>query len=600
MLAFVFLVVYERVFPPPKPQTGTTADSIAALQQGTPPAAGSSSTSASAASRPAQSALATQHPAPAPTVPAAKPETLTVTTPTAVVAFSNVGAAPVTVTMRDYHATVRDVAEQAAAPFVRLGEPDEALLSYALVTPHDTLQLSATAFHAAQSKTPQGTPDVEFQADVPKTDGSTAHVTIGYAFDSGGYLSHVSGTVSGMPGASADYLLLTLPSGLPSYEADTADDIRQLAYSYKVVHQDPASVAFSRLQPEKPQLVPGPMEWVAAKDKYFLVGVLASDTTRPHEFAELHLIGAARVGGVAVNASGAALLPLWTTTASAASNGGEAAFGFELYTGPQDYRRLRALGRGFENLNQYGGFFHVIFQPFVTLTVLAILWMRQLLQINYGWILIIFGIVTRILLWPLNQRAMRTSLKMQRLQPEIQAVQAKFKNDQQRMQQEVMRVYKEHDMSPWSPIAGCLPMLLPWPIFAALYFVFRTTIEFRGVPFLWMHDISVKDPYYIMPVLMGLTSFLVSWIGMRNVPPNPQTKMMSYLFPVMMTFFFWKIAAGLNLYYFVQNLATVPQQWYLSNERAKAGVPGAPAPGGSSPSGAKKGEVGERRRTASS
>src|SRR6185437_2246166 len=166
--------------------------------------------------------------------------------------------------------------------------------------------------------------------------------------------------------------------------------------------------------------------------------------------------------------------------------------------------------------------------------------------------LIIFGVVTRIVLWPLNQRAMRTSLKMQRLQPELQEVQNKYKGDQQRAQQELMRVYKEHGMSPWSPVAGCLPMLLPWPIFAALYFVFRTTIEFRGVPFLWMHDISVKDPYYIMPVLMGLTSLLVSWIGMRGMPPSPQTKMMSYMFPVMMTVFFWNIAGGLNLYYFVQ------------------------------------------------
>jgi YidC/Oxa1 family membrane protein insertase len=151
-----------------------------------------------------------------------------------------------------------------------------------------------------------------------------------------------------------------------------------------------------------------------------------------------------------------------------------------------------------------------------------------------------------------------------------------------------MRVYKEHNMSPWSPIAGCLPMLLPWPIFAALYFVFRTTIEFRGVPFLWMHDISVKDPYYIMPILMGLTSFFVSWISMRRMPPNPQTKMMSYMMPAVMTFFFWRIAAGLNLYYFVQSLATVPQQWYLSNERAKAGGTGAAAPATAGVSGAKK------------
>src|SRR5208283_5225218 len=108
-------------------------------------------------------------------------------------------------------------------------------------------------------------------------------------------------------------------------------------------------------------------------------------------------------------------------------------------------------------------------------------------------------------------------------------------------------VYSEHGMSPWSPLAGCLPMLLPWPFFAALFFVFRNTIEFRGVPFLWLHDISVRDPYFILPLMLAATSFFVSWIGMRNMPPNPQTKMMSYTIPVMMTMFFWNIAAGLNL-----------------------------------------------------
>jgi YidC/Oxa1 family membrane protein insertase len=223
-----------------------------------------------------------------------------------------------------------------------------------------------------------------------------------------------------------------------------------------------------------------------------------------------------------------------------------------------------------------------------------VLWLKQVLRINYGWVLVIIGVGTRLLLWPVNQRAMRTSLKMQRLQPELAEVQSKYKNDREKQQQEMMRVYREHGMSPWSPIAGCLPMFLPWPFFAALYFVFRNTIEFRGVPFLWLHDISVKDPHYILPVLMGLSSFLVSWIGMRNSPPNPQTKMMGYMFPVMMTYFFWRIAAGLNLYYLVQSLATLPQQWLLSNERARsAGAGGAggtsapaatarPRPGGGS------------------
>lgn len=117
-------------------------------------------------------------------------------------------------------------------------------------------------------------------------------------------------------------------------------------------------------------------------------------------------------------------------------------------------------------------------------------------------------------------------------------------------------------------------MLLPMPILFALFFVFQNTIEFRGVPFLWLADISLKDPFFIVPVIMGLSMFVLSIIGMRNSPPNPQAKMMAYVLPVMMTVFFLNLASGLNLYYAVQNLTAIPQQWLISNERAKSG--GAP------------------------
>ena len=112
-------------------------------------------------------------------------------------------------------------------------------------------------------------------------------------------------------------------------------------------------------------------------------------------------------------------------------------------------------------------------------------------------------------------------------------------------------------------------MLLPMPILFALFFVFQNTIEFRGVSFLWLADISLKDPFYILPIAMGLSMFVLSWVGMRNVPPNPQMKMMAYLMPIVMTVALLNFASGLNLYYAVQNLAALPQQWLIANERAK-------------------------------
>jgi YidC/Oxa1 family membrane protein insertase len=153
-------------------------------------------------------------------------------------------------------------------------------------------------------------------------------------------------------------------------------------------------------------------------------------------------------------------------------------------------------------------------------------------------------------------------------------VQKKYKGDPKKQQEMLMKIYQSHGMTPFSPMMGCLPMLLPMPILFALYFVFLNTIEFRGVSFLWMHDISAADPYYITPLVMGLSMFALSWIGMRGTPPSPQTRMMSYMMPVVLTFMFLRFAAGLNLYYAVQNIAALPQQWLLSNERVGAATSG--------------------------
>jgi YidC/Oxa1 family membrane protein insertase len=247
-------------------------------------------------------------------------------------------------------------------------------------------------------------------------------------------------------------------------------------------------------------------------------------------------------------------------------NGG---FAFDVYAGPQEWRHLHAMGRDFENANPYGGWTQGIVQPFATFVIRALLWMHDSFKLSYGWVLILFGVTVRLILWPLQQGAMRSQLKMQRVQPELQAVQERYKNDPQKLQAEMMKVYAAHGMSPFSALSGCLPMLIPLPIFFALFFVFQNTIEFRGVPFLWLHDISLKDPFYILPILVAVTQFLMSWIGMRGAPPNPQAQMLTYAMPAMFLFFFINVASGLNLYYLTQNLIMLPQQWLLARERQK-------------------------------
>src|SRR5205823_14213199 len=131
---------------------------------------------------------------------------------------------------------------------------------------------------------------------------------------------------------------------------------------------------------------------------------------------------------------------------------------------------------------------------------------------------------------------------------------------------EMMRVYKEYHVIPFG---GCLPMLLPWPVLLALFFVFANTIVFRGVPFLWLPDLSRADPYRIIPIVLGLSMFALSKVGQIGVPPNPQTKTMVYFMPVFMTVLFLRFASGLNLYYAVQNLFSIPQQYLIARRRLR-------------------------------
>ena len=324
---------------------------------------------------------------------------------------------------------------------------------------------------------------------------------------------------------------------------------------------DATSFPFAKVAKNGAMAERGPFNWVASKSKYFLVAVLAptkGQLTGPAIFTA--------PASTSKTPSVASAMVMLTPDSAGR-------FEFEVYTGPQQWRRLLALGRDLDHVNPYGGFMRAVVQPFATIVMRVLLWMHDTFRLNYGWVLVFFGVAVRLILWPLNQSAMRSSLRMQRVQPELQALQQKYKANPEKMQAEYMKLLHDHGMTPFSQFTGCLPMLIPMPVLFALFFVFQNTIEFRGVSFLWLADISQKDPYFILPIVMGLSMFVLSWVGLRNSPPNPQAKMFGYLMPGMMTVFFLTFPAGLNLYYAVQNVAALPQQWLIAKERAKAPPP---------------------------
>jgi YidC/Oxa1 family membrane protein insertase len=195
-----------------------------------------------------------------------------------------------------------------------------------------------------------------------------------------------------------------------------------------------------------------------------------------------------------------------------------------------------------------------------------LVWMHEHLYLTYGLVLIFFGILIRILLWPLNQKAMRANMKLQEVQPLMKDIQERYKNDPQKLQQEMFKLYKEYNVN---PLGGCWPMLLPMPVLFALFFVFQNAIELRGTSFLWIPDLSRPDPLYVIPLLMGGSMYFLTKVGQMGMEPNPQAKMMLYMMPVMMTGMFLFFPSGLNLYYTVSNIASIPQQWLLARERQK-------------------------------
>ena len=546
LLTAIVVAVTPIMFPTPRrtPETATVTDSLrrdtipaVVTQPITPPTA--IPTDSDSTTERVDSATATSTPG------IATPEITTVSTSTSDYRFSNVGAVPQSIAFKQYKSLTP------GGGSIVLRTPDSRpLLSYSLVALGDTIPLGSIPFELTRSGAKPDESILTYQAVVNGT-----RVTIVYQPIPDTYVLKINGRVDGVTGQS--FLLVDLPTTLPATESDTLGDLRSLSYSFKSTRDNARGIPFGKLDPGESKFEPGPLSWAAVRNKYFVVGLLNEVGSA---FDEMTITGGPRTSKVATTASATAVKALK-----------DGAFAFEMYAGPQQSTQLISLGRDFDHVNPYGwSFLQPVVNPIAALCIKLLLWLHETFKLSYGWVLVLFGVVIRILLWPLNQSAMRSSLRMQELQPRLAEVQKKYKDKPEKQREEMMKVYKEAGASPFTALSGCLPMLIPMPVLFALFFVFQNTIEFRGVPFMWLPDISVKDPLYILPILMGISMYILSWIGLRNAPPNPQAKMMSYMFPVMMTFVLLNMASGLNLYYTAQNIAALPQQWLLARERLKA------------------------------
>jgi YidC/Oxa1 family membrane protein insertase len=239
---------------------------------------------------------------------------------------------------------------------------------------------------------------------------------------------------------------------------------------------------------------------------------------------------------------------------------------FHIYAGPKEYRLLAEIGGTFKNhldlIMDYGGFFGF----FAKILLLSMNGLHDLLRLPYGIVIIVITVLIKLLFWPLTQMSTRSMKRMQRLQPQMKALQEKYKDDPAKMNRKLMEFMKENKVS---PMAGCLPMLLQLPVFFGFYKMIQSAIELRGARFLWASDLSKPDtifeipglgwPVNPLPLLMGATML---WQA-RLTPASPgmdpmQQRIMKYM-PVMFLFILYNFSAGLTLYWTVQNLLTIAQ-----------------------------------------
>jgi YidC/Oxa1 family membrane protein insertase len=241
-----------------------------------------------------------------------------------------------------------------------------------------------------------------------------------------------------------------------------------------------------------------------------------------------------------------------------------------LYAGPKEYKALTALHAGLEQTIDFGWFMFgsLTLVRFIAKPLFLLLQFLYDFTHNYGIAIILLTALIKLCFVPLTHKSYTSMKAMQALQPKMAELQKKFKDDKERFNKELFQLYKTHKVN---PLGGCLPMILQIPVFVAFYNILYSTIELRHAPFFWwIHDLSDKDPYYVLPLVMGATMFIQQKIQPSAMDPK-QARMMLFM-PVIFTFMFLQFPSGLVLYWLVNNLLTIVQQ-YVTMSRYPAPAP---------------------------
>ncbi len=308
----------------------------------------------------------------------------------------------------------------------------------------------------------------------------------------------------------------------------------------------------------------GSTSWVAARTKYFGIALLGEEGKAQGAYIEGTRANQPN-NGAKEEYSLALKMPLRGVPEERAK--------LTVFLGPLDFDVLKGYHRGLEQIMSLGAAW--IIRPISEYVMIPLFQFLRMLIPNYGLVIIVFSIIIKIALHPLTRSSMRSMKKMQALQPMMTELREKYKEDPQKMNQAVMNLYKEYGVN---PAAGCLPLLLQMPILFALYAVFRSSIELRQASFIWwIQDLSIPDTIAKLPMtipLLGINDVsglalamgITMFIQQKMTVTDPRQKSMVWMMPIMMTLLFNSLPSGLNLYYFVFNLLSIGQQFWVNKQ----------------------------------
>ena len=419
---------------------------------------------------------------------------------------------------------------------------------------HEEGQLYPMTLHTGNAAMDHALIDSVFSTDAPDqlvVDASNKKVSVRfelkhptgltvertYTFEHGQPLFKVENKVDGAPFAKQNlqYSVLWGP-GLGGAKVSQADYII-FSGPTTFVNNERVETLPDDLGP-KPVTFSGDLMWTGFQNKYFASAMV------PDSGIKNALVQKIGEEGVYVGLS-------MDSVQSSASGS------FLVYVGTKELQVLEGADHKLVRLIDYGWFGNKF--AFLVKPILKALNFFYGLTHNYGWSIIFLTFVIKLLFFPLTHKSFKSMKGMQKVQPYVKIIQERHKDDRQKMTQEMMDLYRKHDVS---PMGGCLPMLLQIPVFIALYHALFFSIELRGAPFmLWITDLSEKDPYFVTPVIMGATMILQQKMTPTAMDPM-QAKIMMAM-PIVFTFLFITFPAGLVIYWIVNNVLTISQQYYI-------------------------------------